>query len=79
MHFDDFLLTDTSGKKSSTLTAFAIGFVVVNFKLLFSELTVYGITFSSFSGVDYGTGLAALGAIYVLRRSTDSNKRKKDV
>lgn len=69
--FHKFLLKDTSGKKSTTLTAFVLGFVTVNIKLLASGLTVAGYQMSDFSGTDYGAALAALGAIYVLRRSTD--------
>jgi hypothetical protein len=74
MKLENFLLKDTSGKKSTTLTAFIIGFITVNIKLLISGLTIGGYTMSNFSGIDYSAALAALGAIYVLRRSTDSHK-----
>lgn len=84
--FERFLLTDTSGKKSTTLTAFVIGFITVNIKLLVSGLTFGDYQMSNFSGVDYSAALSALGAIYVLRRNTDptniekakqNNKQKK--
>ena len=68
--FDKMLLTDTSGKKSATLTAFVSGFLVVNAKLLLSGVTVGGFVLSPFSGTEYAAAVAALGAIYVLRRST---------
>lgn len=72
------LLTDTSGKKSVTMTAFCVGFLVVNFKLLASGMTLGGMGFSPFSGTDYGVALSALGAIYVLRRSTDPSNKTGD-
>jgi hypothetical protein len=74
MKLESFLLTDTSGKKSTTLTAFVLGFITVNVKLLISGLTIGGYTMSNFSGVDYSAALASLGAIYVLRRSTDKQE-----
>ena len=75
--FSKLLLTDTSGKKSTTLTAFVLGFVAVNLKLLMSGLTVGSYTMSNFGGGDYAAAVAALGAIYVLRRSTDPEKKEK--
>jgi hypothetical protein len=35
-----FLLNNTDGKKSVTVTAFILGFIVVNLKLLISGLTI---------------------------------------
>lgn len=75
--FHKFLLTDTSGKKSSTLTAFVLGFIVVNLKLILSGITLGDYSMSEFDGGDYSMALGALGAIYVLRRSTDK-KDKED-
>jgi len=75
--FKKFLLTDTAGKKSTTLTAFAIGFFFVNAKLLLSGITIAGYTMEAFTGIDYGVALSALGAIYVLRRSTNGNGKKE--
>jgi hypothetical protein len=70
MDFRKLMLVDSSGKPSSTLTAFALGFVVVNLKLLLSGMTVGGFSMSVFSGTEYAAAVGALGAIYVLRRNT---------
>lgn len=71
MNFHSFLLKDTKGNKSATLTVFIIGAIVVNFKLLFSGATVGGLTLSAFTGSDYAMAMASLGSIYVMRRNTD--------
>ena len=70
------LLKDSSGKKSVTMTAFVLGFIVVNAKLFFSGFTIGDYTVSNFSGVDYGASLAALGAIYVMRRNGKEEVKK---
>jgi len=75
--FNKLLLTDTSGNKSSTLTAFVVGFLIVNLKLLVSGMTVAGFAMSPFTGSEYSLAVAALGAIYVLRRSTGDNSKVK--
>jgi hypothetical protein len=67
------LFKDTAGNKSLTATAFIWGCFVVNIKLLASGLTFGGYTMSAFTGSDYGMALAALGAIYVLRRNASDN------
>lgn len=72
--FEKFLLKDTSGNKSTTLTVFVIGFITVNIKLLISGLTIGDYTMSTFTGVDYAAALSALGGIYVMRRSASNNK-----
>jgi hypothetical protein len=77
MKFESFLLKDTSGKKSLTATAFAVGFLVANFKLLTSGLTYGSFTFGQFSGSDYGLALGALGAIYILRRNGATDEQTK--
>ena len=66
---NQYFLTDTSGKRSATLTAFVVGFLVVNLKLLISGLNFWGFQMETFSGVDYAATLAALGGIYILRRN----------
>lgn len=76
--FDKILLKDTSGKKSVTVTAFVLGFLVVNAKLLVSGITVAGYTMAAFTGSEYGVAVGALGAIYVLRRATGKEDAKKD-
>lgn len=59
-----------TGKPSYTLTAFVMGFVVVNIKLLLSGVEIMDkYKFSDFSGVDYAAAVAALGSIYVLRKN----------
>ena len=72
--FKKFLLTDTKGNKSATLTAFVLGFVAVNIKLLIAGLTFGEYTMSDFTGVDYAAALAALGSIYVLRRNSEAKE-----
>lgn len=68
--------TDSDGKKSVTVTAFILGFVIVNIKLLASGLTLGSYTMSAFTGSDYAMAIGALGAVYVMRRN--GNKKKKD-
>lgn len=65
-----FLLKDSSGNKSLTATVFVLGFLVVNLKLVFSGMTLMGVTLANFGGGDYAAAVGALGAIYVMRRST---------
>lgn len=68
-----FLVKDSSGKPSVTTTAFIIGFFVVNFKLLMSGIKINDtIKFIEFGGGDYAAALAALGAIYVLRKHSEA-------
>jgi len=74
--FQKLLLKDTSGKKSVTVTAFVVGFLVVNAKLIASGMTIAGLTLAPFTGGEYAAAIAALGAVYVLRRSTDPGKKK---
>ena len=76
--FEKLLIKDTSGNKSITMTAFVVGFLVVNLKLLISGLTLAGYQMSNFTGGDYGTSLAALGAIYILRRHNNKEEGKKE-
>lgn len=77
----NFLIKDSSGKKSATMTAFVLGFIVVNLKLIFSGITVGSFTIASFTGGEYSSSLISLGAIYVLRRNfgntDESNKDNK--
>ena len=68
------MLIDSDGKPSATLTAFFLGFLVVNFKLMVGGMTLFGIVFSSFTGGEYASCLTALGAIYVLRRNFTNKK-----
>lgn len=77
MSLNSFLLTDTNGRKSSTVTVFIIGAIVVNLKLILSGMTVMGVTLAPFTGGEYSAAMGALGAIYVLRRSTDPEKKSQ--
>lgn len=72
------LLKDSNGHKSTTVTAFVLGFIVVNLKLLVSGLTLAGYEMSAFSGGDYAAAVGALGAIYVMRRATNKSKGDSD-
>jgi hypothetical protein len=76
MNFNNFLLTDTSGKKSTTLTVFVLGALVIHIKFLFSTMVLFGHAFPSFGGSDYAIAMGAIGGIYVLRRNTDPNNKK---
>jgi hypothetical protein len=66
-----FLIKNSDGKKSVTMTAFVLGFIVVNLKLIFSGATIGGLVLAPFSGVEYAASVTALGAIYVLRRQSE--------
>ena len=70
MNLNKFLLKDSSGSPSVTMTSFVLGFIIVNAKLIFSGMTIGGLKIAAFSGSEYALALGALGAIYVLRRST---------
>lgn len=65
-----------TGKPSYTLTAFMVGVFVVNLKLAVSGIEIRGLKMSDFSGVDYGTSIAALGGIYSLNKHL--NKKDGD-
>jgi hypothetical protein len=72
-----------TGKPSYTVTAFVVGFLVVNAKLILSGITIADkFTFASFSGVDYAAAIAALGGIYVMRKNasikSDKDETKND-
>jgi len=64
-------LNNKEGKFSVTRTAFIVGFLTVTIKLLASGITINGLKLETFSGIDYGAALAALGGIYVI------NKKRK--
>ena len=78
MKFENFLLRDTAGNKSSTLTVFVLGSIIVNLKLVFSGMTIGSLISASFTGSEYAMAMSALGAIYVLRRSTDPVKKEEN-
>lgn len=67
----NFRFSDTTGKKSTTVTVFIVGFIFVLAKLMLSGHTIAGLTFEHFSGTEFGIALSALGGIYVLRRNQE--------
>ena len=71
MDLNKFLIKDTKGEKSVTMTAFVTGFLVVCFKLLVSGMTIGGLKMAPFTGTEFAAAVASLGAIYVLRRNND--------
>ena len=76
---DKLLVTDTSGKKSLTATAFIVGFAIVNLKLLLAGSAFGSVVLSPFSGGEYAAAVAALGTVYVLRRQKDSKETNDEV
>jgi len=77
MNLNKILIKDSAGKPSVTMTAFVTGFITVNLKLLASGLAIGSYKMSTFTGVDYSAAVAALGAIYVMRRATGSPDEEK--
>lgn len=73
-----FMFKNSKGEKSVTVTAFIIGFLIVNAKLLISGLTVGSLQMAEFSGSEYAAAIGALGAIYVLRRATETSKKEEE-
>ena len=63
------LIKDSSGKKSVTMTAFVVGCIVCNVKLLLGGMTIGGLTVAAFTGGEYAAAVAALGGVYTLRRN----------
>jgi hypothetical protein len=75
------LIKDSGGAPSVTMTAFVVGFCVVNLKLLLAGVDFMGFKMSDFTGLDYSAAVSALGAIYVMRRNfgkTDSSGAKTE-
>ena len=56
-------------KNSVTTTLFVWGFLICSLKLLVAGMTFDKLSFSQFTGVDYAAAIAALGAVYSMRRS----------
>jgi len=71
MDIQKFFIKDTNGKKSITATVFLYGMIIIHFKLMFAGMEVGKFVIGAFDGGDYAAAVAALGSIYVLRRSTD--------
>ena len=77
MNLNKLLIKDSGGKPSVTMTAFVTGFIVVNAKLLLSGVTIAGFTMTAFTGGEYAAAVGALGAVYVMRRSTGNEQPKE--
>ena len=77
MDLNKFLIKNSKGEKSVTVTAFITGFVIVCFKLLASGITIGGLKMAPFSGTEFAAAVGALGAVYVLRRNEDDKNAKK--
>jgi len=69
MNLNSLLIKDSSGKPSVTMSAFCLGFTVVNLKLMLGGLELWGHKLGNFSGGEYAAALSALGGIYILRRN----------
>ena len=69
MKSEDLMIRDSSGRKSLTATAFIIGFIVVNLKLLLSSMTFLHYTSSTFTGIEYAAAIGGLSALYIGRRN----------
>lgn len=78
MDFNSLLIKNSAGKPSLTTTAFIIGFLVLNFKLIFSGMSLGTLTLSAFSGTDYAAGIAALGGVYWARRKDEDKLANKE-
>lgn len=74
MDLNKFLFKDSKGKPSLTATAFIIGFGVVNLKLILSGFEIGNLKIALFSGGEYAAAVGALGAVYVIRRSTEKSE-----
>lgn len=75
MNLDSLLIKNSDGKKSVTMTAFCVGFLIVNAKLVLSGMTIGPVELAPFTGGEYAAAVAALGAIYVLRRNTETREK----
>ena len=54
-----------NGVTSYTTTAFVLGTIIINFKLLFSGISFNEFKMQLFSGSDYAQAMASLAALYV--------------
>jgi hypothetical protein len=67
-----------TGRPSYILTAFIIGILIVNIKLLLSGVQIGEVKMSEFTGVDYASSIAALGGIYTLNKKIGMDTDKKE-
>ncbi len=71
------LIKNTDGKPCIVTTAFVLGFIVVNLKLILSGVTIKEVVLNSFTGSEYAVAIGALGAIYVMRRGQQAKSKKE--
>jgi len=64
-----------TGESSVTLTMFVIGFIIATIKLLLSGILIGDVHLQPFTGGEFAAAVTALGAIYALRKHTDSQKK----
>ena len=69
MNLNKILIKNSGGKPSVTMTAFVLGFVVVNLKLILSGMEIASYKMAAFTGGEYAAAISALGGVYVLRRN----------
>jgi hypothetical protein len=69
-----------TGKESVTLSMFVYGFGIATIKLLLAGIEIYDkIKMSEFSGTDYAAVLAALGAVYTIRKNKSIKSEKEEI
>jgi len=78
MNLGKLLIKDSSGKPSVTMTAFVLGFIAVNAKLLLAGVTIAGYTMTPFTGGEYAAAIGSLGSIYLLRRENIFGKKDNE-
>lgn len=65
-----------TGQASVSLTAFVTGYLTALAKLVFSGVTLKGITLAPFSGIEFAAVVGALGTLYHYRRKTSNDSSK---
>lgn len=71
-----YFIKDSNGRASITTTAFFLGFIIVNAKLLLSNSFIFGLQFSEFTGSEYAMAIGALGGVYLLRKNRPETEGK---
>ncbi len=73
------LKDDKTGKASYTLTAFVMGVLIVNLKLILSGIEIMDkVKMSEFTGTDYSMAMAALSALYVGNKKLNGPKKDSE-
>lgn len=69
---------EKTGEPSYTLTAFIMGSLVVNLKLILSGIEISDhIKMGLFTGLDYAAAIAALGGLYTLNKHVTNKIQEK--